>query len=359
MKINAVKQYLKFWATLEGVRRPILLVSAPGMGKSQLVEQVAAETYHEIIVLIGSIMDPTEISGLPYHDQGDRGKIARWAPFGPLARILEAKSPTICFMDDVGQSSRDVQAAFMQLVEARSVNGHEVPECVSFILATNRTSDGAGVSGLLDPLINRTTIINVESDVDVWADFISQDPLCHSAVVDFARYCGHVKDPIFDYEIEASGGKPTRVKGKDIVASATPRSLHRLGRELLAAENVGFTLPFDIIEGYVGPRVAPRLVGFLRIASQLPSVDRIVADPEGFEIPESPEIVFALMGHIKKNLRKGNVKDLTKFLVRLPLEFFTLLLVWEAKEKAGRSLLLSENNPKIIKWIMENKDLFL
>jgi len=296
---------------------------------------------------------------LPYHEDGDRGKIARWAPFGPLAKILGAKTPTICFMDDVGQSSRDVQAAFMQLVEAREINGHEVPECVSFILATNRTSDGAGVSGLLDPLINRTTIINVESDPDVWADFISQDPLCHSVVADFARYCGHVKDPIFDYEIEASGGKPTRVKGKDIVASATPRSFHRLGRELLAAENVGFALPFDIIEGYVGPRVAPRLVGFLRIASQLPSVDRIAADPEGFEIPDSPEILFALLGHLRKNLKKNNVGQLTKFFVRLPLEFFTLLLVWEAKEKAGRSLLLSENNPKILKWVMDNKDLFL
>ncbi len=43
----------------------------------------------------------------------------------------------VCLLDDLGQAPPAVQAAAMQLLLARRVNGHAVSDHVTFLAATN------------------------------------------------------------------------------------------------------------------------------------------------------------------------------------------------------------------------------
>jgi hypothetical protein len=94
---------------------------------------------------------------------------AEFLPFGNLRKLLNATVPTLFFLDDLGQAPQGVQAAAMQLLLAREINGQKISDYVSFAAATNRKEDRAGVSGILEPVKSRfVTIINVETNADDW-----------------------------------------------------------------------------------------------------------------------------------------------------------------------------------------------
>jgi hypothetical protein len=57
----------------------------------------------------------------------------------------------------------------MQLILARRVNSFTLPDCVSFVAASNRRQDKAGVTGILEPVKSRfATILEVSPDLDDW-----------------------------------------------------------------------------------------------------------------------------------------------------------------------------------------------
>ena len=80
---------------------------------------------------------------------------AEFLPFGDLRALIQADKDTVFFLDDLGQAPPTVQAAAMQLILARRINGHHVSDSVTFIAATNRKQDKAGVSGILEPVKSR------------------------------------------------------------------------------------------------------------------------------------------------------------------------------------------------------------
>jgi len=92
---------------------------------------------------------------------------ATFLPFGDLMRALKTTKKLVWFLDDLGQASPAVQAACMQLLLARQIDGHKIPDKVTFVAATNRRTDRAGVSGILEPVKSRFGIIgNLEPDLN-------------------------------------------------------------------------------------------------------------------------------------------------------------------------------------------------
>ena len=158
-------QLTSFLAAAIPARLPVLITGAPGVGKSQIVEQAAASAGADLILSHPAVADPTDAKGLPWVAKD--GESATFLPFGELARAIRAERPTVWFLDDLGQAPAAVQASFMQLLLARRVNGHALPEHVSFVAATNRRTDRAGVSGILEPVKSRfVSMIGLEPNLD-------------------------------------------------------------------------------------------------------------------------------------------------------------------------------------------------
>ena len=140
-------------------RLPVLVVGAPGIGKSSVVEQACEAAGYRLIVCFPALSDPTEFKGLPWAEAG--ATRATFLPYGQLAEAVFATVPTAFFLDDLGQATPAVQAASMSLILNREVNGVKIPDHVSFIGATNRRADRAGVSGLLEPCVSDMVIVTL------------------------------------------------------------------------------------------------------------------------------------------------------------------------------------------------------
>src|SRR5271156_3640100 len=151
--VSAVKpsQLLTLLSHTIPARMAGLICSGPGTGKSSIGEQACGEADADCIVMHPVVSDPTDFKGMPW--VGDGG--ATFLPFGDLQKLVNATKLTACFIDDLGQATPAVQAAAMQLILARTINGHRVSGQVVFIAATNRRTDRAGVSGILEPVKSR------------------------------------------------------------------------------------------------------------------------------------------------------------------------------------------------------------
>jgi hypothetical protein len=267
---------------------PVLLVGAPGVGKSDLVAEVSAELGYELLVSHPVVAEPVDAKGLPYPDKD--GQTARFLPYGDLARALAAKVPTVWFLDDLGQAAPDVQASFMQLLLARRIGEHKLPDCVTFVAATNRREDRAGVNGLLEPVKSRfATIVELTPSVDAWVDW-ALDAGMPSELIAFIR---------FRPELLC---KPA--PSLNLVNSPSPRTWANLGR--LMQIGLDPDEEQEVYVGAVGHEAAVEFLQFLRVWRELPSPDSILLDPQRAPIPDSPSTLYALTSALAQFTTKEN-----------------------------------------------------
>ena len=241
---------------------PVIIKGKPGIGKSDIVAQVVKELGYEVQISHPQVSDPTDYKGFPFPSrEGDR---ATFLPFGDLYELIHARKPTIAFMDDIGQAPTAVQAALMQLLLARRVNGHKVSEEVTFVAATNRREDMAGVSGLLEPVKRRfAAILELEENLDDWCEWALKNRL-PGELIGFIRFRPEL---LCDFT-------PSR----DLVNSPSLRTVANAARWLLCGGMADPAL-FSALKGAAGERFAIEFMAFLKIFRNLPDVDRIIRDP--------------------------------------------------------------------------------
>ena len=121
----------------------VCVFGAPGIGKTEIVKQVAALLGFNIVIMHPQIADPTDFKGMPavIVDDETGKRVAVFLPFAELKALVEADSPTVAFLDDFGQAPRAVQAAIQQLILERRVDGRKISDNVRFCLAANRAED--------------------------------------------------------------------------------------------------------------------------------------------------------------------------------------------------------------------------
>ena len=288
----------------------ILIEGSPGIGKSDIVAQVAKETGVDLVISHPVTADPTDYKGLP----GIVNGAAEFLPYGDLRRLLTAGRPLVCFIDDLGQGSQATQAAQMQLVLAREINGQKISPHVVFIGATNRRADNAGVSGILSPLRSRFRS-SVELTVDAadwckWA-LAAGLPVELAAFVNLRPAMLNTFDPK-----SAKEGKPF----------ACPRTLAFLGEWIAAGVTDAETLC-----GCVGEAVATEFLGFLaiyRAVAGLPA--QICANPQSAAIPQEIDRAFAVSAAMSYHASAKNIDAIGQYFSRpeMPAEFRTFF--WKA-----------------------------
>jgi hypothetical protein len=308
-------QATEFLARYIEAKIPVMLTGAPGVGKSSIVEAAAKMADYELILSHPVVSDPTDAKGLPW--PGQDGESARFLPFGDLAQALKATKPTVWFLDDLGQASPAVQASFMQLLLARQVNGHKLPDCVTFIAATNRRTDRAGVSGILTPVLSRFgAIIGIEANVDDWTVWAlgAGMPAELVSFMRFRRELLHVFDP---------------QKANDMENFPCPRTWEYVGKAMKM--DLPNDLEFAAFAGAVGEGAAIELRGFLSmLKSNLPSIDGILLDPDNATIPTRPDMLWAVTTALAKKVTTLNCGRIFRYAERIfekgSSEFAVLML---------------------------------
>lgn len=311
------KDLIAYLASTIKARLPVLITGAPGIGKSDIVTQAAIDADADLILSHPAVADPTDVKGLPWIVDGK----ATFLPFGELAQALNTDRATVWFLDDLGQASPAVQASYMQLLLARRVNGHVLSDNVTFIAATNRRTDRAGVSGILEPVKSRFLggIVELEAHLDDWCTWAIAKNIAPELIA-FLRF-----QPDLLCKFQASA---------DLVNCPVPRTWSGVSKILELG--LPATIQSQAIAGIVGDGAATEFLAFLRLYRELPNVDQILIDPDSVAIPENPATLYALAGALAHRTTETNFARVARFAERMIAEGrgeFSVLTIRDAMNR--------------------------
>jgi len=299
-------------------KRPIFLWGPPGIGKSDLVAQIGADTNREVIDVRLALWEPTDIKGIPYFDS-NAGTMT-WAP--PAELPTDPKSTAILFLDELNSAPPAVQAAAYQLILNRKVGTYHLPKGVDIVAAGNRDGDKGVTYRMPAPLANRFVHLEMKVDFDDWQDWAVNNDI-HPEVV---GYVGYAKQDLYDYDPKS----PSK-------SFATPRSWSFVS-DLVADEEIDTESLTNLVSGAIGDGLAVKFMAHRKIASKLPKPDDIldgkVDDLEVKEISAMYSLTVGLCYELKERADK-KVKDWDKmadrFFQYMMKNFPTELVVMGAK----------------------------
>lgn len=300
---------------------PVLITGAPGVGKSDIVAAAAAAAGADLILSHPAVADPTDAKGLPW--VAPDGVSATFLPFGELAQATRATRRTVWFLDDLGQAPASVQASFMQLLLARRVNGHALPDCVTFVAATNRRTDRAGVSGILEPVKSRfAAIVELDVNLDDWCSWA----FAHDIPAELIAFLRFRSELLCKFEASA-----------DLTNSPVPRTWAHVAK--LLALDLPSQISHAAIVGAVGAGAATEFAAFRKLYSELPNIDAIIKDPSTGRIPKEPATLYAVVTALGMRATAQTFGSICKYADRLVDaqhgEFAALLLRDCVKREQG------------------------
>lgn len=287
-------------------RKVSMMVGRPGIGKTDIYGQAAQAAKNKFYVFHPVVDDPTDYKGLPWVTKLRNGTLedrprAEFVPIGMLRDLVETAEPTFALLDDFGQAPPATQAAAMQLLLSRSLNGQPISDYVTFGIATNRREDKAAVSGILEPVKSRCLggIYHLEPSVESWVKWAIRAKM-PPWVTSFVRF---KPQHLTDWE-------PTQ----DLVNTACPRTIAGVGDAVNNGLDRDLWLP--VFTGIAGQGFAMECIAFHDIYSKLPNPDSILQDPEKAPIPDDIAIQFALTGALAAKTTKQNFKYALKYFDR-------------------------------------------
>ena len=224
----------------------LLLLSPPGVGKSDVVRQAAAEAGLPCKSLLGTQIAPEDVSGVP-RIVGERSVFCP-----PRVLLPENSAPFCLFLDELPACTPDVQKAFYSLLLERRLGEYPLPAGTWVVAAGNRAEDRALVRTISSALINRVLILQVRIDVPEW--------------LAWARSNG-VRPDVVAF-IEEQPGALLRQVPRDPVPFSTPRAWASLSRALDLAERGGIlsdALTWALARGRVSAEDAQAFTTFLAV----------------------------------------------------------------------------------------------
>jgi len=217
----------------------VLLRGPHGIGKSQVVRQVAAAFKLPVIDRRLSQMTEGDMVGLPSTD----GEVTRFNPPDWYKRACE--NPVCLFLDEINRATPEVMQAAFQVVLDRELNGWKLHSDTRVFAAVN-ASAAYSVNEMDPALLDRFWTIDLEPTVEdwvAWARQTSSDDVANVTpiVVDFIA----ANDKWLDSPKDSEPGKVTPSR----------RSWERLSKALVGAgvqEKPEDPIFYPLCRGYIG-----------------------------------------------------------------------------------------------------------
>ena len=285
---------------------PTFVWGAPGIGKSSIVKQIADELEFDFIDLRLSLMDPTDLKGIPFYDEAKH--TALWAP----PAFLPQEGSGILFLDELNAAPPSVQASAYQLILDRRVGEYELPKGWSIVAAGNREGDRGVVYKMSSPLANRFVHLEMDVNADDWREWAYKRGVSTAII----GYLTCKKEMLFQFD-------PT----KNEKSFATPRSWEFVDKVMKSS--LSDKLLLETISGAIGREIAIDFLSFAKVASKLPNIETILTKGEG-EVVEDVETLYVLISAlISSYLDKKEpdaLENLLKYSMQIKSEFSVLMI---------------------------------
>lgn len=321
--------------------QPVMLHGSPGVGKSDIVRQIARQRGIELIDLRLSQLDPVDLRGVPSVDT--KKHITLWN----TPSFLPTDGKGILFLDEINSAAQATQAAAYQLVLDRKLGDYVMPPGWVIIAAGNRSTDRAIVNQMSTALKNRFTHLNYEVNNDDWCDWALRNNIAVE-VLGFIRFRPMLLNE-FEQRNESKEEKERVRRLKDAQAFATPRSWEFLSK--VVQQKPSSDVEYELYTGIVGEGAAAEFMGYLKYYRDLPNLDALLMNPGISKIPDEPATLYALATGLATKATQDNMERVVKYALRLPAEFQVLLM----KDAIARDNDLTQTK-SFNSWAIANAD---
>jgi len=292
-------------------RFPVLLRGRHGVGKSQVVYQLAEDESKPVVERRASQMTEGDLLGLPSTD----GAVTTWNP--PAWFKTACDEPVVLFLDEVDRATPEVRQGIFELTDSRKLAGFSLHPDTVIIAAVNGGEHGSQYQvGEMDPAeLDRYTVFDVEPSIEDWLDWgkVNIDTLIWDFINQNHNHLEHAGD------FEPNKVYPSR-RSWDRLNQACVRG------ELLAEGADAGTL-FNLAAAFVGFEAAVAIQDFFTNYSRQVTVEDVLVKGEidktsDFTINDHSALVEKMeaIEAFAETLPAEQVQNLADYFVTLPSE---------------------------------------
>jgi MoxR-like ATPase len=336
----------EFLAAAEGSHTPVMLWGPPGVGKSQIVAQIAARHGVQVIDIRLSQMEPSDLRGIPFRN----GSHVDWAPPSMLPDAGRHGGSGVLFLDEITSAAPTVSAAAYQLILDRRLGDYRVPEGWAIFAAGNRQGDRGVTYAMPAPLANRFAHFSVDTHLDDWVHWAYGAGI-DERLIAFLRFKPEL---LFDFD-------PAKTLAGEM-AFPSPRSWEFAHRALQKFGERPDLLS-QALAACVGQAAGIECVAFIDSLDRLPDIDAILRG-EDVPVPEEIDLQYAVAAALAGRALRAKATPEMKQVVgrildyagRFPLREMAVMLVSDLHRGVGNAVFAV---PEFAQWAATVADVML
>ncbi len=316
------KTFVSLAPAVSAAKLPVLLRGRHGIGKSQVVYQLAASMGLPVIERRASQMTEGDLVGLPSID-GNR------TSFNPPDWFKEAcEEPSVLFLDEVDRATLEVRQGIFELTDSRKLNGHYLHEDTIVFAAINGGEHGEQYQvNEMDPAeLDRWSVWDIDPTVEDWLNWGKEnvDSLVWDFINNNREHLEHKGD------IEPNKRYPSR------------RSWKRLNDVLVGADLMKEASPsmFQLAQSFVGFEAAVALNDYALNYERVVTVQQLLAGERkealaAMSLNEHCAMIEKVDAEnvCKEELSADHISNLASYFVSLPSE--AAMKLWTVLSTAG------------------------
>lgn len=301
---------------------PVLMWGEPGIGKTAIVENLAAMDGRHLEVVIGSVRDQTDFNGLPVV-QPD-GSVVR-SPDDWVHAVLAATNPLV-MLDELSCASPSVQAAMLRVVRERVVGKVHLPDNLRMVAAANEADVAADGFELASPIANRFMHIDWQLDHDRYHEGLLAG---FDKVVPTNADCRIIANPDDNRRIAKRMQVSSFLKAKPNLTQAQPDDPAKAGKawpssrtwnylaDVLAHIHDDDTAATMVVaEGLVGKGAAVEFCTYVK-HHDLPSPEQVLDDPSIVDWSSRADRIYTILDGVTAYATRKGTKTVWNAAMRL------------------------------------------
>ena len=174
-------------------QRPLLLMGPPGIGKTQIMEQIASEcgiglvsytiTHHTRQSAVGLPMIKTE------EFDGKEYSVTEYTMSEIISGVYKAVKEQghregILFIDEINCVSETLIPTMLQFLQCKTFGNQKVPEGWIIVAAGNPPEFNRSVREFDMVTYDRLRVINIDADLEVWREYAREREI-HNAILSY------------------------------------------------------------------------------------------------------------------------------------------------------------------------------
>lgn len=259
---------------------PFFFHGRPGIGKSDIVEQLAKANNMNLEILMLTQIDSQDLRGIQYPDAASK----RMVYYPPEFLPGPSSPPTLLFLDELTGAEPRLQVSAYQLLLSRRIGSYKLPDNCYVCAAGNGPADGAIAYEMGTALASRLLHISVQAEPRSWIEWALANNI-HNSIITLIQLKGDLLEQT-DSQLDRG----------DLIGP-NPRAWARASSILHGVGVNNRSIAEPLVEGLVGKSAAADLFLTAEEMKGLPSPEKILAMDEkefGKIVPKSVPSLYGL-----------------------------------------------------------------